>query len=85
MFGDPTPEEAAAFGDAFISAYWLAYRSRRLLQYSGARPEAMWMAAREKGLPANANTRGFVFNADLDSVIRSLDIGTRVDLNRGRR
>jgi len=48
-------------------------------------PEAMWPAAREKGLRPGPNTRGFVFNGDVDSIIRSLDIGTRVDLNRGKR
>jgi len=54
-----------------------------LFRMSSKLPEEMWPAAREKGLRPNANTRGLVFNGDLDSVIRSLDVGTRVDLNRG--
>jgi hypothetical protein len=56
-----------------------------LFRMSSRLPEAMWPAAREKGLRPNPYTRGFVFNGDVDSIIRSLDIGTRVDLNRGKR
>jgi hypothetical protein len=40
----------------------------------------LWGAAREQGVAVNAATRGFVFNADIDSIIRSLDIGTRVGM-----
>jgi hypothetical protein len=31
----------------------------------------------DEGINSNLNSRGFVFNADLVSVIRFLDIGTR--------
>src|SRR5262249_60471406 len=51
--------------------------ARLLFRMSSRLPEAMWPAAHEKGLHPNANTRGMVFNGDDDSVIRSLDIGTR--------
>jgi hypothetical protein len=59
--------------------------ARLLFRMSSRLPEAMWPAAREKGLRPSANTRGFVFNGDVDSVIRSLDIGTRVDHSRNQR
>jgi hypothetical protein len=59
--------------------------ARLLFRMSSPLPPPMWGAAREKGLRPGPATRGFVFNADLDSVIRSLDIGTRVDLSRGNR
>jgi len=36
-------------------------------------------AARREGFRISDNTRGFAFNADLVSVIRMLDIGTRID------
>jgi hypothetical protein len=57
--------------------------AKLLFRMSSPLPKGMWGAAREKGLRPGPGTRGFVFNADLDSVIRSLDIGTRVDLSRG--
>src|SRR5207302_3089065 len=57
--------------------------ARLLFRMSSPLPQTMWGAAREKGLRPGSSTRGFVFNADLDSIIRSLDIGTRVDLSRG--
>jgi hypothetical protein len=52
--------------------------SRLLFRMSSPLPLPMWDAARESGIQVTAATRGFVFNADIDSVIRSLDIGTRV-------
>lgn len=70
------PSQESSLPDAF---------ARLLFRMSSRLPEPMWTAACEKGLIAGANTRGFVFNADLDSVIRSLDIGTRVDRSRGKR
>jgi hypothetical protein len=51
----------------------------RLFRMSSCLPEPMWTPARQAGLMVNSYTRGFVFNADLASVIRFLDIGTRVD------
>jgi len=52
--------------------------ARLLFRMSSPLPPPMHDAARESGLHVGAGTRGFVFNADIDSVIRSLDIGTRV-------
>jgi hypothetical protein len=43
----------------------------------------MWPAAREKGLEPTPNTRGMVFNADIDTIVNSLDVGTRVFHSRG--
>jgi hypothetical protein len=40
-------------------------------------PARLQEAARAEGFPVRAETRGFVFNADLVSVIRFLDVGTR--------
>jgi hypothetical protein len=54
--------------------------ARLLFRMSSPLPPTMWAAAQESGLQVGAGTRGFVFNADIDSVIRSLDIGTRVGL-----
>ena len=70
------PDQEAGLPDNF---------ARLLFRMSSPLPEPMWGAAREKGLRPGPHTRGFVFNADLDSVIRSLDIGTRVDLSRSGR
>ena len=39
----------------------------------------MWDEARLASLRVNANTRGFVFNADMGSVIRFLNIGTQIN------
>jgi hypothetical protein len=41
-------------------------------------PPRLLEAARAENFPAGPGSRGFVFNADLVSVIRFLDIGTRV-------
>jgi hypothetical protein len=54
--------------------------ARRLFRISSALPRLMQVAARQEGFPISAATRGFVFNADLVSVIRFLDIGTRNEL-----
>src|SRR5581483_604809 len=40
-------------------------------------PEYMRGIAQQEGFAVSENTRGFVFNADMVSVIRFLDIGTR--------
>jgi hypothetical protein len=58
--------------------------SRRLFRMSSPLPPPMWGPARQAGVEVNANTRGFVFNADLASVVRFLDIGTRVDFKNLR-
>jgi hypothetical protein len=41
-------------------------------------PGKLQAAAKGEGIPVTPATRGFVFNADLVSVIRFLDIGTKV-------
>jgi hypothetical protein len=58
--------------------------ARRLFRMSSRLPLAMQNAARQAGLAVTAESRGFVFNADLASVVRFLDIGTRVDLKNLR-
>ena len=40
----------------------------------------MWDEAEAGGLRVNDATRGFVFNADMGSVIRFLNIGTHISL-----
>ena len=52
--------------------------ARLLFRMSSALPQRLQEAAQSDGFPAGANARGFVFNADLVSIIRFLDIGTRV-------
>jgi uncharacterized protein YegL len=51
---------------------------RMLFRMSSQLPVRMQTAARNEGFRFNDATRGFVFNADLVSVVRFLDIGTRV-------
>jgi hypothetical protein len=58
--------------------------ARRLFRMSSFLPEVMDTSARQAGLAVSSQTRGFVFNADLASVIRFLDIGTRVDFKNLR-
>jgi hypothetical protein len=48
-----------------------------LFRISSVLPPKLRDAARGEGFRVTENTRGFVFNADLVSVIRFLDIGTR--------
>ena len=52
--------------------------SRLLFRMSSLLPQRLQEAANSDGIPAGAGARGFVFNADLVSIIRFLDIGTRV-------
>jgi hypothetical protein len=51
--------------------------ARLLFGMSGKLPEYMRNIAQQEGFNVSDNTRGFVFNADIVSVIRFLDIGTR--------
>jgi hypothetical protein len=48
-----------------------------LFRLSSTLPEYMRNVARQEGYPVTDGARGFVFNADMVSVIRFLDIGTR--------
>ncbi len=51
--------------------------ARRLFRMSSVLPGYMRDAARGEGYPVGAQSRGFVFNADIVEVIKFLDIGTR--------
>ncbi len=55
--------------------------ARLLFRMSSQLPPGALPTAREKGYPVSEASRGFVFNADLVSVVQFLDIGTRVDKN----
>jgi hypothetical protein len=52
--------------------------AKLLFRMSSPLPPRLLDAARADGLPGRDGSRGFVFNADLVSIIRFLDIGTRV-------
>lgn len=51
--------------------------ARLLFRMSSPLPDYMWTMVQDEGIIVNENPRGFVFNADLVSVIRFLNIGTR--------
>lgn len=51
--------------------------AKLLFNMSSPLPEYMRRMVAQEGVQVSYNTRGFVFNADLVSVIRFLDIGTR--------
>ena len=51
--------------------------AQQLFRISSILPEYMRSTAQQEGFPTTDGTRGFVFNADMLSVIRFLDIGTR--------
>jgi hypothetical protein len=51
--------------------------ARVLFRMSSILPPKLAEAAKNEGFRVNEQTRGFVFNADLVSVLRFLDIGTR--------
>src|SRR5207248_24707 len=55
--------------------------ARRLFRMSSILPPQALFSARGTGLQVSEASRGFVFNADLVSVVQFLDIGTRVDRN----
>ena len=52
--------------------------AKLLFRMSSPLPPRLLEAAKGDGFPAGEGSRGFVFNADLVSIIRFLDIGTRV-------
>jgi hypothetical protein len=68
------PFEFPSMGDGLPDEY-----ARMLFRMSSPLPQRMSEVAQKEGLPVAADSRGFVFNADLVSVIRFLDIGTRID------
>lgn len=51
--------------------------ARMLFNLSSILPDHMRAYARDQGYSVSEGTRGFVFNADVTSVIQFLDIGTR--------
>ncbi len=51
--------------------------AKMLFQMSSLLPDYMRGFAQEEGYAATENTRGFVFNGNMVSIIRFLDIGTR--------
>jgi uncharacterized protein YegL len=51
--------------------------ARLLFSISSTLPDYMRSIAQQEGFAVSEGTRGFVFNADIVSVIRFLDIGTR--------
>jgi hypothetical protein len=55
--------------------------ARILFRMSSLLPVRMLSAARNEGLRVTDGTRGFVYNADVLSVIRFMDIGTAVALS----
>lgn len=67
-----TPVEFPDSEEALPDAY-----AKLLFNMSSKLPEYMRGIAQEEGFRVSENTRGFVFNADIVSVIRFLDIGTR--------
>ncbi|HEY7315800.1 MAG TPA: vWA domain-containing protein [Gemmataceae bacterium] len=52
--------------------------AKLLYRMSSPLPPRLFEAARADKFPVQSGARGFVFNADLVSVVRFLDIGTRV-------
>ena len=53
--------------------------ARSLFRMSSLLPPRLRETAKREGYQVSEATRGFAFNADMVSVIRFLDIGTRVD------
>ncbi len=51
--------------------------ARTLFTMSSVLPDHMRTYAQQQSVATSANTRGFVFNADMTSVVQFLDIGTR--------
>jgi hypothetical protein len=51
--------------------------ARALFNLSSLLPPGMRSYAQQQGVSASEGTRGFVFNADMTSVVQFLDIGTR--------
>ena len=58
--------------------------ARQLFRMSSLLPPPVVRLARAERLRVSEASRGFVFNADLVSVLRFLDIGTRVDVKNWR-
>ena len=51
--------------------------AKLLFNMSSTLPEHMRSYAQQQGVAVSEGTRGFVFNADMTSIVQFLDIGTR--------
>jgi hypothetical protein len=51
--------------------------ARQLFNMSSTLPDQMRTYAQQQGIAVSDGTRGFVFNADITSIVQFLDIGTR--------
>jgi hypothetical protein len=51
--------------------------AKGLFNLSSMLPPGMWSYAQQQGIPVSEGSRGFVFNADMTSIVQFLDIGTR--------
>ncbi|WP_298349734.1 vWA domain-containing protein [Ferrimicrobium sp.] len=51
--------------------------ARTLFNLSSTLPSGMRSYTQQQGIPVSDGTRGFVFNADVTSIVQFLDIGTR--------
>lgn len=51
--------------------------ARKLFNMSSMLPDQMRTYAQQEGVAVSDGTRGFVFNADITSIVQFLDIGTR--------
>jgi hypothetical protein len=51
--------------------------ARTLFNMSSGLPDQMRSYAQQQGIAVSDGTRGFVFNADIISIVQFLDIGTR--------
>jgi hypothetical protein len=76
------PDQAIEFPDGETNLP--DQHARLLFRMSSCLPPTMLNSARQAGIGVTPQSRGFVFNADLASVVRFLDIGTRVDLKNLR-
>lgn len=52
--------------------------AQQLFRMSSALPDSMLNMAKERGMNVQAGSRGFVFNADMVSVIKFLNTGTQI-------
>jgi hypothetical protein len=62
------PDSDAALPDQY---------ARTLFSMSSTLPDHMRAYAQQQGIAVSGGTRGFVFNADMTSIVQFLDIGTR--------
>jgi hypothetical protein len=51
--------------------------AKLLFSIASVLPDGMRTYTQQQGIPVSDGTRGFVFNADMTSVVQFLDIGTR--------